>query len=205
MKKVRMPGRSLFFDDRDYRRPQDSGAPDPGGVMVSPDIQTQLVSLLQALKAATQGDFSVRLPIEKNGVLYEIAETFNTLISFNEGMANEIARVSSIIGEEGELTESASLGAVAGSWAINVDSINSLINSLAQHTADVARVITGVAEGDLSRKMALEVAGRPIKGEFLRIGTTVNTMVDQLNSFASEVTRVAREVGVEGQLGGQVL
>jgi len=203
LKKVRMPGRSLFFNDRDYRRPQDSGALETERAPLSPDVQSQLRALLAALKAARQGDFSVRLPIEKNGVTYEIAETFNDLIGLNESMANEIARVSKIVGEEGELTERASLGGIAGSWATNVNSINALINSLAQPTTDVARVITGVAEGDLSRKMALELEGRPVKGEFLRIGTIVNTMVDQLNSFASEVTRVAREVGVEGQLGGQ--
>ena len=84
-----------------------------------------------------------------------------------------------------------------------MDSINALIGDLVQPTTEVARVISAVAEGDLTQKMALEIEGQPVKGEFLRIGTTVNAMVDQLESFAAEVTRVAKEVGTEGKLGGQ--
>jgi len=126
-------------------------------------------------------------------------------MDLNENQANEINRVGKIVGEEGRLGERASMGAVIGSWKDNVDSINLLINSLAAPATQVARVITAVAEGDLSKKMALDIDGRPIKGEFLRIGNTVNTMVDQLNSFAAEVTRVAKEVGTEGKLGGQAV
>src|SRR4029077_8069578 len=90
-----------------------------------------------------------------------------------------------------------------GAWAVELESINALIGDLVRPTTEVARVLIAVAEGDLSQKMALEIEGKPVRGEFLRIGTTVNTMVDQLRSFAAEVTRVAREVGMEGKLGGQ--
>ena len=90
-----------------------------------------------------------------------------------------------------------------GGWAASVGSINALIGDLVQPTTEVARVISAVAEGDLTQKMALEIEGQPVKGEFLRIGTTVNSMVDQLSSFAAEVTRVAKEVGTDGKLGGQ--
>src|SRR5258708_26889622 len=101
------------------------------------------------------------------------------------------------------MTERATLLGANGGWRLILTSVNSLIGGLVQPTTEVARVISAVAEGDLSQKMALEIHGQPVKGEFLRIGTTVNVMVDQLNSFASAVTRVAREVGTEGKLGGQ--
>src|SRR5271154_1125093 len=99
--------------------------------------------------------------------------------------------------------ERASVGPAKGSWAGGMSSVNQLISDLVAPTNEVARVITAVARGDLSQKMVLEIEGRPVRGEFLRIGTTVNEMVDQLNSFAAEVTRVAKEVGNEGKLGGQ--
>src|SRR5207247_3485030 len=121
----------------------------------------------------------------------------------NARMAKELVRVGRVIGREGRMTERASLGAATGAWGTSIDSINSLIDDLVRPTTEVARVIVAVAEGDLSQKMALKIAGQPVKGEFLRIGTTVNTMVDQLSSFADEVTRVARQVGTEGKLGGQ--
>src|SRR5207247_129311 len=121
----------------------------------------------------------------------------------NARMAKELVRVGRVIGREGRMTERASLGAATGAWGTSIDSINSLIDDLVRPTTEVARVIEAVAEGDLSQKMALKIEGQPVKGEFLRIGTAVNSMVDQLSSFAAEVTRVAREVGTEGKLGGQ--
>ena len=163
----------------------------------------QLQPLLLALQSAQRGDFSVRLPDARNGILAEIGEAFNGLISRNEDMAREIVRVASLVGREGRMTERAELPEAEGQWKVKLDSVNQLIEDLARPTTEVARVITAVAEGDLSQKMALEIEGTPVKGEFLRIGTTVNTMVDQLSSFADEVTRVAREVGTEGKLGGQ--
>ncbi len=167
------------------------------------NVRLQLKELLQIVKAVRQGDFSVRAPVIDEGVVGEIGEVLNDIIELNENMANEFKRVSCIVGQEGRMTERASISSVKGSWATSINSVNSLIGDLVQPTNEVARVITSVAKGDLSQKMSLEIDGRPVKGEFFRIGTTVNAMVDQLNSFASEVTRVAKEVGTEGKLGGQ--
>ena len=185
-----------------------------GASASSPDTSVsysaeQLLPLLESLQRARDGDFSHRLPLNKrrtpnaDDVLEQIYATFNDVIGLNAAMAEEIARVGRIVGREGRMTERARLAGAQGSWAASSDSINGLIEDLARPTTEVARVITAVAQGDLSQKMALEIEGTPVKGEFLRIGTTVNTMVDQLSSFADEVTRVAREVGTEGKLGGQ--
>ncbi|MEA2554164.1 MAG: hypothetical protein QOJ65_2340 [Fimbriimonadaceae bacterium] len=165
--------------------------------------ESQLQPVLDALQAMKAGDFSVRLPESKNGVLSQIYKSFNDVATLNEHEAKEIVRVGRLVGREGRMTERANLKNAAGSWSTSIESINSLIEDLARPTTEVARVITAVAEGDLNQKMALEIEGTPVKGEFLRIGTTVNKMVDQLGSFAAEVTRVAREVGTEGKLGGQ--
>ncbi len=161
-----------------------------------------LDELVDALDAARRGDFSVRLSRRRKGVLGEVAGSFNDLVEHNERMTNELVRIARVIGREGRMTERAALDG-AGGWQTSVDSINSLIGDLVRPTTEVGRVLMAVAEGDLSQEMALTIEGQPVKGEFLRIGTTVNTMVDQLSSFADEVTRVAREVGTEGKLGGQ--
>src|SRR5690349_15308933 len=149
------------------------------------------------------GDFEVRLPVSEEPLLAEIADVFNGIAKMNERLCHEMSRVSTTIGREGQMNDRASIGPVTGGWRTTVDSVNTLITDLASPTTEVARVLSAVAEGDLSRKMVLEIDGKPVQGEFLRIGTTVNTLVDQLGSFANEVTRVAREVGTEGKLGGQ--
>src|ERR671917_189434 len=118
-------------------------------------------------------------------------------------MSREMGRVARVVGREGRMTERATLGNVEGGWAETIESVNSLVDDLIRPSSEVALVMEAVARGDLTRKMAMTIEGQPVKGEFARIGTTVNTMVDQLSSFADEVTRVAREVGTEGQLGGQ--
>ncbi|WP_394847609.1 HAMP domain-containing protein [Pendulispora brunnea] len=160
-------------------------------------------ALLAALRALRDGDFSVRLPTREPGMMNELATAFNELAHRNDSMAREVARVGRVVGREGRMNERASLRGAKGAWAIKLESINSLILDLVRPSTEVARVITAVAGGDLSQKMALEIDGKPVRGEFLRIGETVNTMVDQLRSFAAEVTRVAKEVGTEGKLGGQ--
>jgi len=166
--------------------------------------ESQLEPLLKALQAAKAGDFSARLPDRQDSsVLSQIYRAFNDVIALNENEAQEIVRVARLVGREGRMTERAALQGASGSWTESVQGINQLIEDLARPTTEVARVITAVAEGDLTQKMALEIEGTPVKGEFLRIGQTVNTMVDQLGSFAAEVTRVAREVGTDGKLGGQ--
>ena len=166
--------------------------------------RAELKELLGAMNAAARGDFTSRLQVERySGLMESLAGAFNRVASMNASMVSEMVRVERVVGREGRMTERASLGDVSGGWATSLEAINSLIGDLVQPTTEVARVITAVAKGDLSQKMALEIEGRPVKGEFLRIGTTVNSMVDQLNSFAAEVTRVAKEVGTEGKLGGQ--
>ena len=166
--------------------------------------EAQLRVLRTALKAAVDGDFSVRLPSNGSGSLMrDIVRNFNRLVELNGAMTAEITRVEQAVRREGRMTEIASLPHAAGSWLLIPDSVNALISGLVQPSTEVARVISAVAEGDLTQKMALEIEGLPVKGEFLRIGTTVNAMVDQLSSFAAEVTRVAREVGTDGKLGGQ--
>jgi HAMP domain-containing protein/signal transduction histidine kinase/ActR/RegA family two-component response regulator len=167
------------------------------------DAKEQLRQLLFTVKAVRRGDFAARMPVGNEGIIAEIGEVLNDIIELNENMANEFVRVRSTVGQEGKMNERMSVGSVRGAWSTSIDSVNLLIGDLVQPTQEVARVITSVAKGDLSQKMSLEIDGRTVKGEFFRIGTTVNGMVDQLNSFASEVTRVAKEVGTEGKLGGQ--
>src|SRR5712671_3065336 len=169
-----------------------------------PGDDHRLRELLGALQGAREGDFAVRLPFTRgSGLMPDIARAFNSVVSRNEALTNEIVRLEKVVGREGRMTERASLGDVTGSWATSVSSINALIGDLVQPTTEVARVLIAVAEGDLTQKMALQIEGQPVKGEFLRIATTVNSMVDQLSSFAAEVTRVAKEVGTDGKLGGQ--
>ena len=159
--------------------------------------------LLAALMAFKRGDFSARLPENWTGVPGKIADTFNEVIEANERMTRELERIGRVVGKEGRIAQRASIGEVTNSWADAIGSINDLIGDLVQPTSEMARVIGAVAKGDLSQTMATEIEGRPLKGEFLHTAKTVNAMVGQLGAFASEVTRVAREVGTEGKLGGQ--
>src|SRR5579864_5706891 len=163
----------------------------------------EIMVILGALSALKRGDASVRLPAEWHGVLGRVADVFNDVVVRNERMAQELARLSSVVGKQGKLSKRGALGDVTGFWATSIDSVNQLIDDLVHPTSETARVIGAVAQGDLSQTMALEVDGKPLQGEFLRTAKTVNKMVDQLGSFAAEVTRVAREVGTEGKLGGQ--
>ncbi len=159
--------------------------------------------LLSALTALKKGDFSVRLPLHWTGLAGKVADSFNDVVELNQRMARELDRLSRVVGKEGRITQRASLGDLSGSWADSINSVNDLISDLVHPTSETARVIGAVAQGDLSQTMALEIGGRPLQGEFLGTAKTINKMVDQLGSFAAEVTRVAREVGTEGKLGGQ--
>ncbi|HET9931823.1 MAG TPA: HAMP domain-containing protein, partial [Polyangiaceae bacterium] len=159
--------------------------------------------MVEVLKAMKQGDFSVRFEYEQHGALSRVGELLNDVIVLSEHTTAELVRIGKVVGQDGRMHERASIGTAKGAWAQGMHSVNQLIADLVAPTNEVARVITAVARGDLSQKMVLEIEGRPVRGEFLRIGTTVNAMVDQLNSFAAEVTRVAKEVGSEGKLGGQ--
>ena len=159
--------------------------------------------LVTALRALRRGDFSVRLSEDGDGVDHEIGALFNEVVALNQEMAQEFERISKVVGKEGKITQRGRVKNARGGWETSIRSVNELIDDMVQPTAEVARVIGAVAKGDLSQSMTVEIDGRPLRGEFLRIGKIVNTMVEQLASFASEVTRVAREVGTEGKLGGQ--
>src|SRR4051812_22866126 len=162
-----------------------------------------LEAVVATLTAARDGDFSVRLPARRRDVIGDVQARVNDLVEQNARMAKELQRLARVVGRDGRMTERATLPGVYGGWADSVEAVNSLVDDLVRPTTEVGRVIAAVAQGDLSQKMALTIEGQPVKGEFSRIGQTVNAMVDQLGSFADEVTRVAREVGTEGKLGGQ--
>src|SRR5439155_1381593 len=157
---------------------------------------------LRVLASVQRGDFSVRMPTDWSGSAGKVAAAINDIIESNQRVEREIRRLSRNVGKEGQVKRAA-VGRSGGAWAATLDAVNDLVEDLAQPNTEIARVIGAVANGDLSQTMALEIDGRPLQGQFLTTAKTVNTMVGQLDAFASEVTRVAREVGTEGKLGGQ--
>ncbi len=167
------------------------------------DMSGHLGELLYNLQAMRQGDFSVRLPGDWPDLWGRVADAFNEIVSTNERMAQQLDRVGEVVGREGKTKLRVRIGTPAGAWGEMESSINSLIDDLLWPTAEVTRTIRAVAQGDLLQKMRLDVDGRPLAGDFLRSATIVNTMINQLSIFTSEVTRVAREVGTDGKLGGQ--
>ncbi len=159
--------------------------------------------LLDALIALERGDFTAHLPNAWTGIDGKIADTFNAIVEHKRHVVRELDRLSRVVGKEGRLSQRAPLGSANGGWADVITAVNGLVDDLVHPISESARVIGAVAKGDLTQMMAIDIEGRPLAGEFLRTAHTVNTMVEQLGSFASEVTRVAREVGTEGKLGGQ--
>jgi HAMP domain-containing protein/CheY-like chemotaxis protein/signal transduction histidine kinase len=159
--------------------------------------------LLYALQAMRVGDFSVRMAGNQLGIEGKIADTFNEIVAANERMAKQLEQVGQVVGREGKTRQRVRLGTSGGAWGEMESSVNTLIDDLLWPTREVTRVIGAVAQGDLLQTVRLDVDGRPLKGEFLQSANIVNTMIRQLGVFTSEVTRVAREVGTEGKLGGQ--
>ena len=159
--------------------------------------------LLGALRAVRDGDFTARLPGDWTGLSGKIADTFNEIVNANASLARELARVGEAVGKKGGARQRITAHQRLGAWGEMESSVNVLIDDLLWPTAEVTRCIAAVAKGDLSQTMRLEVEGRPLEGEFLRSASIVNRMIDQMSVFSSEVTRVAREVGTEGKLGGQ--
>jgi HAMP domain-containing protein/CheY-like chemotaxis protein/signal transduction histidine kinase len=166
-------------------------------------ISPVLSELLTALQAMRIGNFSIRMSGDRIGIEGKIADTFNEIIAVNERMAKQLERVGEVVGRGGKTKQRVKFGVASGAWGEMENSINTLIDDLVWPTTEVTRAITAVAQGDLIKTVPLDVDGRPLKGEFLRSATIVNTMIKQLGVFTSEVTRVAREVGTEGKLGGQ--
>ncbi|MEU6221700.1 HAMP domain-containing protein [Streptomyces sp. NPDC047022] len=164
--------------------------------------------LLAALESMRDGNFRKRLTVSGDGVMAEIAAVFNEVADRNLHLTGELARVRRMVGREGKLTERLEAGACEGSWAAAIDASNALVDDLVHPVSEVSRVLSAVAEGDLSPRMELRTQGQdetghPLRGEFLKVGRTVNNLVDQLSTFTDEVTRVASEVGTLGKLGGQ--
>src|SRR5690242_17729666 len=181
-------------------RTQTAGSKGNGGLATA---TTQQAELLQALQAVRNGDFSVRLPGDRVGIDGKIADTFNEIVIANARMAAELKRVGHVVGKKGQTSQRVRFEPLGGDWSEMEGSINVLIDDLLWPTTEVTRAISAVAQGDLLRTVPLEVDGRGLEGEFLRSATIVNTMIQQLVVFTSEVTRVAREVGTDGKLGGQ--
>ncbi|HBE57325.1 MAG TPA: hypothetical protein DEG17_10960 [Cyanobacteria bacterium UBA11149] len=163
--------------------------------------QSSIQQLIIALSAVRDGDFTVRLPDDNE--LGEIAKVFNEMVTVNQKYSAEIVQISHTISQEGKVNKKVTKSELQGAWLSNIEAVNEAINSLVNPTIEIARILNAVAKGDLSQKIELEGEGKSLKGIFRRVSTTVNTMVDQLNTFAVEVSRVAREVGTEGKLGGQ--
>ncbi|MFN0225134.1 HAMP domain-containing protein, partial [Paenibacillus sp. KR2-11] len=159
--------------------------------------------LLNALVAFKKGNFSYRLPYDYTGVAGKVADTFNEIMDMQESLATEIQTVATVVGKEGKLSRRFAHKNTGGDWEKVTESLNGLVVDLIQPTSEMVRVINAVAQGDLSQTVELEFEGRPLTGEFQRTANNINRMVNQLSTFASEVTRVAREVGTEGILGGQ--
>ncbi|WP_327719718.1 HAMP domain-containing protein [Streptomyces sp. NBC_00490] len=164
--------------------------------------------LLAALVSMRDGNFRKRLTVSGDGVLSEIAAVYNEVADRNLHLTGELSRVRRMVGREGKLTERLEIGACEGSWLTAIDASNALVDDLVRPVSEVGRVLSAVAEGDLSPRMELRTqaadgSGHPLRGEFLKVGRTVNNLVDQLSTFTDEVTRVASEVGTEGKLGGQ--
>eukprot|EP01112_Ceratiomyxa_fruticulosa_P006181 TRINITY_DN1697_c0_g1_i10.p1 TRINITY_DN1697_c0_g1~~TRINITY_DN1697_c0_g1_i10.p1 ORF type:complete len:736 (+),score=153.04 TRINITY_DN1697_c0_g1_i10:1594-3801(+) len=163
-------------------------------------------TILQGLRSIRDGDFSMRVNImDFMGIEKEIAQTFNEVSSMHQLLAFEIERVGVVVGQEGTLDERLSIPNALGSWSECVENLNNFISNIVRPTTEVVRVIEGLAEGDLSQKIHLESHhGATLHGEFFRTAEVVNNFVDQLNTLASEVTRVASEIGSEGKFGGQM-
>ncbi|MER6154418.1 HAMP domain-containing protein [Streptomyces sp. NPDC001868] len=197
--KARAKGGQSLSDQRKSRKPHNG----------TTTVDTAALNrLLTALEAMRDGNFRKRLTVSGDGVMSEISAVFNEVADRNMHLTGELSRVRRVVGREGKLTERLETGATEGSWATAIDASNALVDDLVRPVSEVSRVLSAVADGDLSPRMELRTqgpdgTGHPLRGEFLKVGRTVNNLVDQLSTFTDEVTRVASEVGTEGKLGGQ--
>ena len=188
----------IFLPEHHHRSPRRQAQASPANGKSDP-----LQDLLHALQAMRAGDFSVRMTGDHLGIEGKIADTFNEIVAANQRMAQQLERVGQVVGREGKTRQRVKFDLSSGSWADMEGSVNTLIDDLLWPTREVTRAVAAVAQGDLLQTVQLDVDGRPLGGEFLQSANIVNTMIKQLSVFTSEVTRVAREVGTEGKLGGQ--
>src|SRR5207253_1194776 len=162
------------------------------------NLTAQVRNIAYVTKAVANGDLSQKITVDVKGEILELKNTVNTMVDQLSSFAAEVTRVAREVGTEGKLGGQAEVKGVAGTWKDLTDSVNLMASNLTVQLRDVSKVATAIASGDLTQKITVDV-----RGEILQIKYVINTMVDQLRSFASEVTRVAREVGTEGKLGGQ--
>ena len=162
------------------------------------NLTAQVRNIADVTTAVANGDLSKKITVDVRGEILELKDTINTMVDQLNAFAGEVTRVAREVGTEGRLGGQAEVRGVGGTWKDLTDSVNSMAGNLTAQVRNIAAVTTAVANGDLSKKITVDV-----RGEILELKDTINTMVDQLNAFASEVTRVAREVGTEGKLGGQ--
>ncbi len=179
--------------------------PSNGNGALEPSSTEYLSVILQSLQTMKDGDFSVRLPVTWTGLPGKIADSFNEIVTANQQIALELKRVGQVVGKEGKTRERIRVEERRGAWNDMEVSVNTLVEDLIRPTAEVTQAIAAVAQGNLTRTVVLDVDGRPLEGEFLRSASIVNTMIRQLEVFTAEVTRVAREVGTDGKLGGQAV
>ena len=177
----------------------------PKGNGHTPPAEGDLAVILAGLQTMRDGDFSIRLPGNWTGLPGKVADTFNEIVAANQQIAQELKRVGRAVGKEGRTREHAKFSETRGAWGETETSVNTLIEDLLRPTTEVTRAIAAVAQGNLAQTVRLDVDGRPLEGEFLRSAEIVNTMIQQLGVFTAEVTRVAREVGTDGKLGGQAV
>jgi len=164
------------------------------------NLTAQVRNIAEVTTAVARGDLSRKITVNVSGEILELKDTINTMVDQLNAFAGEVTRVAREVGTDGRLGGQANVRGVAGTWKDLTDSVNSMANNLTAQVRNIADVATAIANGDLSKKITVDVSG-----EILQLKQTINTMVDQLNAFAGEVTRVAREVGTEGKLGGQAV
>src|SRR5690349_4119536 len=162
------------------------------------NLTAQVRNIAEVTTAVAKGDLSKKITVDVKGEILELKNTINTMVDQLNSFSSEVTRVALEVGTGGKLGGQAQVKGIAGTWKDLTDSVNKMASNLTSQVRNIAEVTTAVAKGDLSRKITVDV-----KGEILELKNTINTMVDQLNSFSAEVTRVAREVGSEGKLGGQ--
>ncbi len=162
------------------------------------NLTAQVRNIAKVTTAVAKGDLSQKITVDAKGEIFELKNTINVMVDQLSSFAAEVTRVAKEVGTEGKLGGQAEVKGVSGTWKDLTDNVNQLAGNLTAQVRNIAKVTTAVAKGDLSQKITVDA-----KGEILELKNTINIMVDQLNSFAAEVTRVAKEVGTEGKLGGQ--
>jgi HAMP domain-containing protein/CheY-like chemotaxis protein/signal transduction histidine kinase len=197
------PPKSAEHDNGNVLAGTDTASPAAPAPALDPEVPLQLRELLGVLLEVRNGNFAVRVPGHWTGLLGKIGDAVNDVVSGNQRMAEQLGHVGQVVGKEGKTRQRVKFTGQSGAWADMEQSVNTLIDDLLWPTTEVTRALAAVAQGNLSQTMRLDVDGRPLQGEFLRSATIVNSMIKQLGVFTSEVTRVAREVGTDGKLGGQ--